>query len=199
MGDQLYMGGIVGSQDFPGMEFPTPFQPYKGFVAKVDLSEMGPSPTTPSIVGGNRNDRVLGLSGASVNGGPVLFVGGTTTSSNLGPSGRPVPPYTSEWRGGEDMFFGQMDFNPPPPAPDGGSTGDGGGGGPGGPGGSEDDGSAGDGGMGGPDGGSGPRSPLGFSCGANASGGGPGVMALGSLLGLALLTAARRGRLPPRG
>jgi len=183
----VYLGGRTTSvNDFPFVAaFDTRFGagPTEGFVARLEVDAGAPSWST--LVGGEADDAVLALSNEPLG---RLLVGGTTTSSDLAPG-------TSDGRppgGGSDLFLLQVDLTA-----DGGTK-------PGEDAGTDAGEDAGtdaglDGGTqpgedAGTDGGvdAGPlRSPLGWSCGAGGTSGGPGALSLGILAGLALLARRR--------
>jgi hypothetical protein len=177
----FYLGGSTTSSDLPvdgGFDTEMELAGLEGFVMRVRLEE-APTVEWASFVGGSGVDKVLALKVDDKN-PDRLFIGGTTTSSNLKYSDQGYNPGTNA--GGEDMFLLAVDLNAFPDA----------GTGPGGDGGT--DAGTGPGGDGGTDAGTGgPVSALGWSCGASGSSGGVGALALGSLAGLALL-ALRRGR-----
>jgi uncharacterized protein (TIGR03382 family) len=176
--DIVYLGGrTTSTRDFPLVAaFDTRFGAGRteGFVARLEVDAGAPSWST--LVGGEAEDAVLALSNQPPG---RLLVGGTTSSSDLAPgtSGGKAP------AGEGDLFLLQVDLTAP--TPDGGTTpGDDGGTDPG------DDGGTDPGDDGGKD--AGPlRSPLGWSCDAGGTSGGPGALSLGILAGLALLARRR--------
>ncbi|XHF14933.1 hypothetical protein NR798_07870 [Archangium gephyra] len=176
----VYLGGRTTSvNDFPFVAaFDTRFGagPTEGFVARLEVDAGAPSWST--LLGGEADDAVLALSNQPLG---RLLVGGTTTSSDLAPG-------TSGGRepgGGSDLFLLQVDL----PADGGTQPGEDAGTDAG-----EDAGTdAGE--DAGTDAGedAGPlRSPLGWSCGASGTNGGPGALSLGILAGLALLARRRK-------
>ncbi|QRN95810.1 SBBP repeat-containing protein [Archangium violaceum] len=186
---QLYVGGQTDSPDFPvagGFDTSMEQGGVEGFVAKVELDSRPPV-AWGSFVGGNGADRVHALWSDNQN-ASRLFIGGSTTSKDLNYSHGGYAPSSS----GENMFLMSVDLNASP----GGGTDAGTGGGEdggtdAGTGGGEDGGTGGGTDGGAPDAGTGPqRSPLGWSCGS--TNGGPGALALGTLVGLALLASRRR-------
>lgn len=205
---RFYLGGSTTSPDFPVRNaFDSQHEVgLDGFVARVRL-DVEPAVQWASFVGGTDFEEVYALKVDDLN-EDRLFIGGYTASSNLRYSDAG---YRPSQIGNQDMFLMAVDVNALPDGgrldPDAVESDDGGVGGPdgsvGGPDGSvgEPDGSVGgpDGGVGGPDAGGdggteGPRSPLGWSCGATDTGGGPRALALGVLVGLALFVSRRKPR-----
>ncbi|WP_257452168.1 DUF7948 domain-containing protein [Archangium lipolyticum] len=178
---QTYVGGQTRSPDFPvtgGFDTSMEQGGVEGFVARVELDSQPPI-AWGSFVGGNGVDNVLALRSDNRN-ESRLFIGGTTTSKDLSYSSGGYAPSTS----GENMFLLSVDLNA---SPDGGTDGGTGGGEDGG----TDAGTGGGEDGGGPDAGTGTqRSPLGWSCGSTE--GRPGALALGTLVGFALLASRRR-------
>ena len=174
----FYLGGSTTSSDLPvdgGFDTEMELSGLEGFVMRVRLEEE-PTIEWASFVGGSGVDRVLALKVDDKN-PDRLFIGGTTTSSNLKYSDQGYNPGTNA--GGVDMFLLAVDLNASPTADAGTEPGADAGTGPGADGGAD----AGTGGL---------MSPLGWSCGASGSSGGMGALALGSLAGLALLASRRR-------
>jgi hypothetical protein len=178
----FYLGGSTTSSDLPvdgGFDTEMEVSGVEGFVMRVRLEEE-PTVEWASFIGGTGFDEVLALQVDNKN-PDRLFIGGTTTSSNLKYSDQGYNPGTNA--GGEDIFLVAVDLKASPSS-DAGT-------GPGGDGGT--DAGTGPGADGGADAGMGGLvSPLGWSCGASGSSGGMGALALGSLAGLALLASRRR-------
>jgi uncharacterized protein (TIGR03382 family) len=170
-------GGFDGSRD-GGTE---------AFVARVQLE---PSLEVPwsSYVGGGGEDEIFAL---KIDPRNRLFIGGATTSTNLRYADTG---YDLNHDGkSKEMFLLAVDLDTG--VPGGGGTDGGGTDGGGTDGGGSDGGEEGEEDAGQPDAGTGtPReSPLGWSCSA---GGGPGVLALGVVIGVALQASRRRRRAP---
>jgi uncharacterized protein (TIGR03382 family) len=164
----------------------------EAFVARVQLEPTSEVPWS-TFVGGGGEDEIFALKIDPQN---RLFIGGATTSANLryADAGYDL----SHDGRSREMFLLAVDLEAGEPdggGPDGGEP-DGGE-----PDGGESDGGTSDGGGGGEgdagqtDGDTGtPRgSPLGWSC---STGGGPGVLALGVVIGVALRASRRRRRAP---
>ncbi|MFY0525740.1 MYXO-CTERM sorting domain-containing protein [Archangium gephyra] len=183
----VYLGGrTTSANDFPFVAaFDTRFGAglTEGFVARLEVDAGAPSWAT--LVGGEKDDAVLALSNQLPG---RLLVGGTTSSSDLAPgtSGGKAP------AGEGDLFLLQVDLTADGgtnPGEDAGTdagedagteAGDDGGTRP------DDDAGTGAGEDAGP-----LRSPLGWSCDASGTSGGPGALLLGILAGLALLARRR--------
>jgi hypothetical protein len=191
----VYLGGRTTSRnDFPLVDaFDRTFGvgPSEGFVARVEVGASAAS--WSSLVGGEAEDAVLALNSERPG---RLLVGGLTHSPDLAgvPDGGKGP------AGGSDLFLMSVDTNAPTQdaGTDAGEDGGKDAGEDGGKDAGEDGKDAGEDGKdagedGGTDGGT-PvlMSPLGWSCGASGTRGGPGVLTLGTLAGLALLACRRK-------
>lgn len=160
--------------------------PTESFVARVEFNPM-PSVPWSSFVGGGGIDEIFAM---QIDGRNHLLMGGSTTSTDLRYADAG---YDLSHDGKSlEMFLLSVDLDASTPQDAGtdGGTADGGGGvadaGP------PDAGGDADAGTGGPpDAGTQLVSPVGWSC---AAGGGPGLLALGALAGLALGASRRRGR-----
>ena len=181
--DIVYLGGKTASPgDFPLVQ---PFDRShggmtEGFVARLEVDASAPL-SWSSLVGGRGEDMVLALNSDRPG---RLFLGGTTSSDDLVPLG--TPGYSKSPQGGTELFLMsvEVDASTPGPVTDAGVDA-----------GTDAGVDAGmDAGMdAGTDGG--PRvlaSPLGWSCGASGSSGGPGALVLGTLAVLALLARRRK-------
>ncbi|MFL5356022.1 MYXO-CTERM sorting domain-containing protein [Archangium sp.] len=195
----IYVGGTTRSTNLPldGGFDSSLGGTGEGFVTRVRL-EADPPEQWSSYVGGGLDDSVQAL---NVDTGSSLLIGGSTFSTDLR--------YVNEGHALEktkgsfsDMFLLSVGPQAPPSGADGGDGGeqpgaDGGDGGeqPGADGGDGGEQPGTDGGDGGeqPDAGT-PElhSPLGWSCGASGGQGGPGALALVTLVGLGLLVSRRR-------
>jgi hypothetical protein len=194
--DIVYVGGRTRSRDggFPLKDaFDTEFEggEWEGFVTRLEVKADRPV-LWSSWVGGSRDDGVVDM---KVDPQGRLFLGGNTQSWDLVPPGvrGHDPDYDGRPDGGNDLFLmmvGPDAGTPGPGRPDSGTPDSG-----------TPDPVTPDSGVpdAGQDAGGGTEEPddkalLGWSCGANATGGGPGVLTLGTLLGLALLASRRRPR-----
>ncbi|HYO67054.1 MAG TPA: hypothetical protein VEU33_13325 [Archangium sp.] len=179
--DIVFLGGRTAAPgDFPLVQ---PFDrfyggPTEGFVARLEV-DAGASLSWSSLVGGSGDDAVLALNSERPG---RLLVGGNTNSDDLG-----IPGYSTIPRGGTDLFLMQLDPDASPgpgPVTDAGVD-------------AGTDAGVDAGTDAGVDAGpSVPMAPLGWSCGAGGTRGGPGLLSLGTLAGLALL-ACRRKRAAP--
>ncbi|WNG54878.1 hypothetical protein F0U59_08925 [Archangium gephyra] len=163
----------------------------EAFIARVQLEPTLEVPWS-SYLGGGGEDEIFALKIDPQN---RLFIGGATTSTDLRYADEG---YDLNHDGkSKEMFLLAVDLDAAD-VPGGGGS-DGGGSDGGGSDGGMPDGGGSDGGEGGeedagqPDAGTPRESPLGWSCSA---GGGPGVLALGVLIGVALQASRRRRRAP---
>ncbi|OJT17893.1 hypothetical protein BO221_43650 [Archangium sp. Cb G35] len=172
---RVYLGGLTTSSDLNadgGFDTSLNMDTFTsdGFVARVRL-ESKPEFEWASYVGGNGRDEVLALLVDHQN-PDRLYIGGATASSDLQYSDAGLDPTVNGvGAGASSMFLLAVDTSATPARP-----------GPG-PGSGENPGEQQD-----------PLSALGWSCGASVTGGGWNALALGVLVGLALLVSRRRPR-----
>jgi hypothetical protein len=203
--NEIYLGGTTFSLNFPvdgGVDTDFGTGAKEGFVARIVRMSGTSTPVMQwsSLVGGSGEDEVIALQGDSQG---RLFIGGNTTSLDLVPPEVPSSSLPGTRPAGEAGGLFLMLVDPNAPSPDAGAGADAGvdagmdaGVGAGMDAGVDagmDDAGTDAGVDAGVDAGTpGQQSPLGWSCGASDSSGGPGALVLGSLVGLVLLASRRQ-------